>query len=86
LKSWTALGPLNYGTFKVLGLSSVEILELLFNILLLLMIDGLLAARSAVLQGVHENKYLSTLCSVLLFYNIVLTGAFGSYDFIYFQF
>jgi alginate O-acetyltransferase complex protein AlgI len=86
LKSWTALGPLSYGTFKIMGLPSVEIAELFANIVLLVIVDGLTATRSRMLERFHDNLLLSTVCALVLFYDVILCGAFGSYDFIYFQF
>ena len=86
LKSWTAPGPLSYGTFKVAGLPSIEIVELCANVVLLAAVDGLIASRSRILERVRNNRALSTVCALILFYDIIISGAFGAFDFIYFQF
>lgn len=86
LKSWTALAPLSYGTFKVAGLPSIEIVELCTNIVLLVIVDGLIATRSRILERFHDNRVLSTVSALVLFYDVIICGAFGSFDFIYFQF
>lgn len=86
LKSWTHFGSLSYGTFKVLGLSSVEILTLGVNIIILVVVDALIVTRPRLLNALRKSWVISIVGSVMLFYIIVLFGAFGSNDFIYFQF
>ncbi len=86
LESWTKLGPISYGAFKVMGLASVEIVQLFANIVVLMVVDALIATRSGILAKVQKNWVLSTACALGLFYDVILFGAFGSYDFIYFQF
>jgi hypothetical protein len=86
LQSWTHLGPISYGTFKVLGLGSVELLLLIIHIVVLIIFDGLIANRPGFLRSARTGWFLPMLGAVILFYDIVLFGAFGSNDFIYFQF
>ena len=86
LKSWTALGGLSYGTFKVLGMPSVELLFLVVNSVVLIVVDGLIFSQSNFLNRCRQSAAMSTAAAVVLVYDIVLWGAFGSFDFIYFQF
>ena len=86
IQSWTHLGRLQYGTFKMLGMSSVEILQVAVNLLMLIVVDSLLAFKPQSLQRYRRSDALATLGAVMLIYDIGLWGAFGSFDFIYFQF
>ncbi|WP_395664250.1 MBOAT family O-acyltransferase [Methylocella sp.] len=86
LKSWTSLGDLSYGTFKILGIPSVELVVLVANLALLIVVDGVLANKASLLRSLGRKPWASTTAAVLLAYNVILWGAFGSFDFIYFQF
>jgi D-alanyl-lipoteichoic acid acyltransferase DltB (MBOAT superfamily) len=86
IQSWTHPGSLQYGTFKMLGMSSVEILQVAVNLLTLVVVDSLLAFRPQTLQRRRTSDALAVLGAVVLIYDIGLWGAFGSFDFIYFQF
>ncbi|SFK13624.1 MBOAT family O-acyltransferase [Methylocapsa palsarum] len=86
LKSWTHFGPVSYGTFKILGLSSVELLLLVSHIIVLVIVDGLIANRPGLLRSARAGWILPMFGALVLFYDIMLFGAFGSNDFIYFQF
>jgi D-alanyl-lipoteichoic acid acyltransferase DltB (MBOAT superfamily) len=86
LKSWTDLGPVSYGTFKNLGFASVEILVATTNVLVLLVVDSLVVFQADKLKAMRKNWILSILGAVVLFYDIVLFGAVGRHEFIYFQF
>ena len=86
LGSWLHPGGLYYGTLKILGVSSVEILEITFNIVLLIVIDSLIAFRPKFLFRCQNSGFVSTAAAVILIYDIALSGAFGKFDFIYFQF
>lgn len=86
LGSWLHPGDLRYGTLKTLGVSSVEILEITFNVMLLITVDCLIVFWRPFLNSCHQNPFLSTSAAVILTYDIALCGAFGSFDFIYFQF
>jgi alginate O-acetyltransferase complex protein AlgI len=86
LKSWTHPGAIDYGTFKILGLSSVELLVLVAHIPVLIIVDALIVTRPETLTMLRKSRFLSTFGALVLFYDIVLFGAFGSNDFIYFQF
>ena len=86
IQSWRHLGQLQYGTFKMLGMSSVEILQVTMNLLTLIVVDSVLAFKPQSLQRCRTSDALATLGAVMLIYDIGLWGAFGSFDFIYFQF
>lgn len=86
LTSWTRLGPISYGTFKILGLPSVEIATLVVNIIVLIVVDAHLRLRATKNEAIRNKGVLSMLGALLLFYEIFLFGSLGSHDFIYFQF
>jgi D-alanyl-lipoteichoic acid acyltransferase DltB (MBOAT superfamily) len=86
LGSWLHPGGLYYGTLKVLGVSSVELLEITINIVLLIVIDSLIVFRRAFVYKCQDSALISTAAAVILSYDIALCGAFGKFDFIYFQF
>jgi D-alanyl-lipoteichoic acid acyltransferase DltB (MBOAT superfamily) len=86
IQSWAHPGRLQYGTFKMLGMPSVEILQATVNMLALIVVDSLLAFKPQSLQRCRANNALATLGAVILIYDIGLWGAFGGLDFIYFQF
>ncbi|SAL86421.1 Peptidoglycan O-acetyltransferase [Caballeronia arvi] len=79
-------GPLDYGTFKTLGLASFEILLLILNLFILVAVDYYINFRPEQLHRLSERIYLPVVGGVALMYYIVLFGVFGRLDFIYFQF
>jgi D-alanyl-lipoteichoic acid acyltransferase DltB (MBOAT superfamily) len=87
LSSWAALSfqPVEYGTFKVLGLASFEIMLAAIHILVLLTVDALIQYRPDVLAAGRASAW-STVAAGALLYDIALFGVFGRTDFIYFQF
>ena len=86
LTSWFHLGPISYGTFKTLGLPSVEILGIALNIAVLFFFEAIFVLRPDWLANARRKLVWSTPAAVCLVYDIALLGAFGSFDFIYFQF
>lgn len=86
LRSWTHFGPISYGTFKIAGLASFEIILLVAHIAVLIAVDGIVVRNPHVLRALREIPYLAVAGALVLFYDIVLFGVFGSIDFIYFQF
>ncbi|WP_395697857.1 MBOAT family O-acyltransferase [Methylocella sp.] len=86
LGSWTRPGPISYGAFKVLGLPSVEILTLAISVVILIVVDALLSRGSKIFLSARRSWVLSIGGAVALFYFLILFGAVGSHDFIYFQF
>jgi D-alanyl-lipoteichoic acid acyltransferase DltB (MBOAT superfamily) len=86
LGSWLHPGGLYLGTLKVLGVSSVELLETTLNIVLLIVIDCLIVFGGGFLSRCRDSAFVSTTAAVMLTYDIALCGAFGKFDFIYFQF
>ncbi|WP_026608284.1 MBOAT family O-acyltransferase [Methylocapsa acidiphila] len=80
------IGPIDYGTFKVLGLASFEIVLAIFQISLLLSIDYLIFAKPDLLVRWRNIRALGMAAAVALFYNIILFGIFEKAEFIYFQF
>lgn len=80
------LGPVSYGTFKVLHLASFEIVLLAVSLLILLVVDFHISNRPKRLPRLGERFYLPVAGGVALMFYIVLFGVFGRVDFIYFQF
>lgn len=80
------LGPVDYGTFKLLGLPSFELLLSAIQIATLLAVDFLLFAKLGVLERLRGIRFVAIAAAVLLFYDIMLFGVFEKVDFIYFQF
>jgi hypothetical protein len=86
LKSWTHFGPVSYGTFKLQGLPSVELLILIVHIGVLIVVDTLIVTQPRKLRRLYMSRFLLMFGALALFYDIFLFGVFGSIDFIYFQF
>jgi D-alanyl-lipoteichoic acid acyltransferase DltB (MBOAT superfamily) len=86
LQSLTHFGDLSYGTFKMAGLASFEIVMLGVSILTLFIVDYVIAFRAELLQRLQRMPRLSTAAGVGLAYYILLFGIFGRVEFIYFQF
>ncbi len=86
LGSWTHLSLPNYGTFKILGLPSVELFMLAIHVIVLIIVDCLLAYSPQKLSASRRSSFISVGAAVVLFYDIFLFGAFGRTDFVYFQF
>jgi hypothetical protein len=86
--AWGSLsfGPIDYGTFKTLGLASFEIVLVVAHIIVLLAVDAMICWRPVLLQRARSISVLSCAAAVALFYDIALFGVFGRVDFIYFQF
>ena len=82
----TTLGRLQYGTFTALSLPAFELALTALNIAMLLVVDYLLRADSAVLGRFRRNAPLQICLGVALVYDIVFFGVFGRLNFIYFQF
>ena len=70
----------------MLGLPSVEILTLALSVVVLIVVDGLLSSGSKIFVELRRSWVVSIGGAVALFYFIILFGAVGSHDFIYFQF
>lgn len=85
-RSLGEFGPVSYGTLKMLGLASVELLMLGVSLLILFVVDFHLAFRPQRLQALGEMRWLPTGAGVALAYYIILFGIFGHAEFIYFQF
>jgi alginate O-acetyltransferase complex protein AlgI len=81
-----ALGPIEYGTFKVLGLPSFELAMTVLNIAILLFIDRRIASGAFDERRSPGGSALRTILGVALVYYIVLFGVFQRIEFIYFQF
>jgi alginate O-acetyltransferase complex protein AlgI len=79
-------GPLEYGTFKILGLPSFEIILAIKQISILVIVDLLLFLRPDLFTKWRRIPGVGLVAGVFLFYNIMLFGIFGHQDFIYFQF
>jgi len=86
LGSFGHLGGLSYGTFKVLGLGSFELMILCVSLLLLFVVDYLIAHRSQFLVQLARLPGLTIPAGVGLVYYVLLFGVFGRMEFIYFQF
>jgi D-alanyl-lipoteichoic acid acyltransferase DltB (MBOAT superfamily) len=86
LESWFRPGDVSYGTFKILGFSSIEIIETVINVTLLVVIDCIMAFRRELLFRCQNSALISLVSAVVLTYDIALWGTFGKFDFIYFQF
>jgi alginate O-acetyltransferase complex protein AlgI len=80
------LGPIEYGTFKVLGLPSFELAMTVLNIAILLFIDRRIASGAFDERRSSGGPALRTILGVALVYYIVLFGVFQRIEFIYFQF
>ena len=81
------LGPLNYGTFKLLGLPSFELLLAAIQILILLVVDFVMSAKPVEINNWWERSSTIRWASYVgLFYAVALYGVFDKIDFIYFQF
>lgn len=80
------LGPVSYGTFKVLHLASFEILLLAVSLLILMVVDFHIDNRPKRLPRLGQRPYLPVAGGVALMFYVVLFGVFGRVDFIYFQF
>lgn len=85
-RSLGEFGPVSYGTLKMLGLASVELLMLGVSLLILFVVDFHLAFRPRRLEALGEMRWLPTGAGVALAYYIILFGIFGHAEFIYFQF
>jgi D-alanyl-lipoteichoic acid acyltransferase DltB (MBOAT superfamily) len=86
LQSLTDIGSLSYGTLKVSGLGSVDILILVVSLSILLIVDGCIAFRPDWLEKGGQFRSLSALAGAGLVYYVVCFGVFGHVEFIYFQF
>ncbi|CAL76050.1 putative alginate o-acetyltransferase AlgI [Bradyrhizobium sp. ORS 278] len=86
LKSFGHFGPLSYGTFKILGLPSFEMLMLAVSLIMLFVVDFFLAFRPGTLAALAKWPRLPVVTGVGLAYYILLFGVFGRIEFIYFQF
>lgn len=84
--SWAHLDRIQYGTFKALGLPSVEILVLLAHVMVLFIVDGLIVSKPASAMAIWRKPAVAMTGAVVLFYDIALFGVFGRVDFVYFQF
>jgi len=86
LQSFGNWGPLSYGTFKVLGLPSFELIMLAVSLVILFVVDYHLAFRSQRLWELGQRRWLSNGAGIALAYYVLLFGVFGHIEFIYFQF
>ncbi|MEO8166151.1 MAG: hypothetical protein ABI619_12220, partial [Betaproteobacteria bacterium] len=80
------LGPLSYGTFKLLNLPSFEILLLGYQLATLFVVDFCWAQRPAWAMRLWAQRWFRWAAMLYLFYTIALFGVFGKIEFIYFQF
>jgi len=86
LQSFGDFGPLSYGTFKVLGLSSFELAMLGVSLCILFLVDYFLAFKPERLAELATWPRLPLVTGVGLAYYVLLFGVFGRIEFIYFQF
>ena len=86
LTSWMHPGAVQYGTFKMLGLPSVELLVVFTHIFILLIVDGMISSKSRLLAYCVHHSWVGMVCAAALFYDIALFGVFGKIEFVYFQF
>jgi alginate O-acetyltransferase complex protein AlgI len=86
IRHFQDVGPIEYGTFKVLRLASFEILLAVVQLSILVVVDYLIFAKPELLQRLRGVRGVGTAAAVLLFYNIMMFGIFEKADFIYFQF
>ena len=86
LTSWMHPGAIQYGTLKMLGLPSVELLVVIAHIFILFIVDGLISSKSRLLAYGVQRSWVGMVCAAALFYDIALFGVFGKIEFVYFQF
>lgn len=86
LRSWGHLGPINYGTFKMLRFPAFEILLSAGQIVILLAVDWLLKFKPVVLDQLRRHRVVSLVAGLALLFDLLLFGVYGRIDFIYFQF
>ena len=86
LQNIPKLGPLSYGTFKILNLPSFELMLAGMQITLLFFVDYILANRPDLSTAIWSSRYLRWLLFLMLVLNITFFGVFDKADFIYFQF
>lgn len=86
LRSFGDVGPLSYGTFKMLGLPSFELAMLCVSLGILFTVDYHIAHRPDRLRALATVPRLSTVAGVGLCYYVLLFGVMGRIEFIYFQF
>jgi alginate O-acetyltransferase complex protein AlgI len=80
------LGAIEYGTFKILGFASFEILLAVVQLSILIAVDYLIFAKPDALRRLRYMPGVGVAAAVLLFFNIMMFGVFEKADFIYFQF
>lgn len=85
-QSFGNFGPLSYGTFKILGLPSFELVMACLSICILFVVDYHLARKPERLAALAAIPRLPTVAGVGLCYFILLFGVMGRIEFIYFQF
>jgi D-alanyl-lipoteichoic acid acyltransferase DltB (MBOAT superfamily) len=86
LRSLGDFGPLSYGTFKVLGLPSFELVMLCVSLCILFIVDYYIAFKPERLAELATLPRLPVVVGVGLSYYVLLFGVFGRIEFIYFQF
>ncbi len=86
LRSFGDLGPLSYGTFKVLGVPSFELAMLCVSLCILFTVDYHIAFKSERPARISSMPRLRTVAGVGLCYYLLLFGVMGRTEFIYFQF
>ena len=86
LRSFADLGPLSYGTFKMLGVPSFELAMLGVSLCVLFVADYFIAFRPQRLAELAACPRLPFVAGVGLTYYVLLFGVFGRIEFIYFQF
>jgi alginate O-acetyltransferase complex protein AlgI len=80
------LGAIEYGTFKILGFASFEIVLAVVQLSILIAVDYLIFAKPEILRRLRRAPGVGVAAAVLLFFNIMMFGIFEQADFIYFQF
>ncbi len=85
-QSFGSFGPLSYGTFKVLGLPSFELVMLCVSLCILFVVDYHIAYRPDRLEALVTVPKLPIVAGVGLTYYVLLFGVMGRIEFIYFQF
>lgn len=81
-----SIGPMNYGTFKLLHLTSFEIVLLACQIMTLMTIDYVLAFNPSQAMRVWTLPHAKKIAFSLLTIEIAFFGVFDKIEFIYFQF
>ena len=79
-------GRVEYGTFKILNLASFELLLVVFQILVLLVVDAVLRFRPERVMRLWEISEVRWSLALALIYNVVFFGVFEQLEFIYFAF